>query len=54
MLNNAQITDVVYVGATAAIRMIAKVMMKLGSLKAESTFVKDMDDAINWIEKRRK
>lgn len=54
MLNDAQITDVVYVGATAAIRMIAKVLMKLGSLKAEATFVKNMDEAINWIEKRRK
>ncbi len=54
MLNNALITDVAFVGATAAIRMIAKVLMKLGSLNAEATFVKDVDDAINWIEKRRK
>jgi len=29
-------------------------LMKLGSLKAESTFVKDMDEAYNWIEKRKK
>lgn len=54
MLNEANITDVVYVGATSAIRMIAKVLMKLGSLNAESTFVKDMDEAFNWIETRRK
>ncbi len=53
MLNNAKITDVAFVGATAAIRMIAKVLMKLGSLKAEATFVKDKDEAINWIQKRR-
>lgn len=54
MLNEAKITDVAFVGATAAIRMIAKVLMKLGSLKAESTFVKDRNDAIKWIENRRK
>ncbi len=54
MLNIAQFTDVVYVGASAATRMIAKVLMKLGSLKAESNFVKDMDEAYNWLEKRRK
>jgi len=53
MLNAAQITDVAYVGATAAIRMIAKVLMKVGSLKAESNFVKSNDDAINWLKNRR-
>ena len=54
MLNAAQFSDVAFVGATAAQRMIAKVLMKLGSLKAEANFVKSMDDAYNWLEKRRK
>jgi polyhydroxyalkanoate synthesis regulator phasin len=54
MLNQAAITEVAFVGANAATRMIAKVLMKLGSLKAESDFFKDLDEAINWIEKRRK
>jgi len=54
LLNDAQISDIVFVGATAAQRMIAKVLMKLGSLQAESNFVKDMDEAVKWIEKRRK
>lgn len=54
MLNKAGITDVAYVGANAASRMIAKVLMKLGSLKAESDFFKDFDSAFSWIEKRRK
>ncbi len=54
MLNQAGITDVAYVGANAASRMIAKVLMKLGSLKAESDFFKDFDSAFSWIEKRRK
>ncbi len=54
MLNKAGVTHVAFVGANAAGRMIAKVLMKLGSLKAESDFFKDFDEAYNWIEKRRK
>jgi len=53
MLNNAQLTSVAFVGATAPVRMVAKVLMKLGSLQAESTFVKDMNEAIAWLENRR-
>ena len=53
MLNKAGITDVAYVGANAASRMIAKVLMKLGSLKAASDFFKDFKSAKQWIEKRR-
>ena len=53
ILNEAKITQVVFVGANAAQRMIAKVLMKLGSLNAESNFVKDMDEAYQWLEKRR-
>ncbi|MCF8373502.1 MAG: STAS/SEC14 domain-containing protein [Bacteroidales bacterium] len=54
MLNQAGFTEVVFVGANAATRMIAKVLMKLGSLKAESDFFGNLEDAIKWIEKRRK
>jgi len=53
-LNDAKFTDVAYVGANAATRMIAKVLMKLGSLKAATNFFKDYEEAINWIKKRRK
>ena len=53
MLNQAGITDVAYVGANAAARMIAKVLMKLGSLKAEADFFKDFNEAVKWIKKRR-
>ena len=52
-LNIAAITDVVYVGANAATRMIAKVLMKLGNLKANSNFVGSLDEAIKWIKNRR-
>jgi len=54
MLNKAGITEVAYVGASAANRLIAKVLMKLGSLKAESDFFKEFNDSFTWIEKRRK
>jgi hypothetical protein len=53
-LDDAGIEAVVFVGATAPIRMIAKVLMKLGTLKAESTFIKTRDEAISWLKKRRK
>ena len=53
LLNIAGITDVGFVGANAAGRMLAKVLMKLGSLKAESDFFKSFEDATNWLEKRR-
>lgn len=52
-LDQAKITHVAYVGAVTAIRMIAKVLMKLGSLEAEATFVKDMDAAYNWVESKK-
>ncbi|MEI6061996.1 MAG: hypothetical protein WCR72_14940 [Bacteroidota bacterium] len=54
LLNIAGITDVGFVGANAAGRMLAKVLMKLGSLKAESDFFKSFEEATNWLEKRRK
>ncbi len=54
MLNVAKFTDVAFVGANSAVRMIAKVLMKLGSLKADSTFVKDIDEAVTWLKNRRK
>ena len=54
MLNKAGFTDVAYIGANAATRMIAKVLMKLGNLKAASDFFKDEEEAIEWLMKRRK
>jgi len=54
MLNAAKFTDVAFVGASSAVRMIAKVLMKLGSLKADSTFVKDTNEAVTWLKNRRK
>jgi hypothetical protein len=54
MLDAAEITDVAFIGANAATRMIAKVLMKLGNLKANSNFFKDQEEAINWLLKNRR
>ena len=53
-LKQAGITDVAYVGASAATRMIAKVLMKLGSLNAKSEFFKSDDKAIKWLRDQRR
>jgi len=53
-IDEAGITDVAYVGASAATRMIARVLMKLGGQKATSNFLKSYDEAIQWLKSRRK
>lgn len=52
-IDQAEISDVVFIGASATTRMIAKVLMKLGNQKAKSNFLKDYDDAIKWLKNRR-
>ena len=54
ILKEIEITDVAYVGAAAAPRMIAKVMMKLGSLNASTEFVKTDDEGITWLKNQRR
>ena len=54
ILKEAEITDVAYVGAAAAPRMIAKVMMKLGSLNAATDFFKTGDEGMSWLKNRRR
>ena len=52
-IDKADISDVAFIGANAATRMIARVLMKLGNQKAKSTFLKSYDEALNWLKKRR-
>ena len=54
ILKEAEITDVAYVGAAAGPRMIAKVMMKLGSLNAATDFFKTDDKAMGWLKNQRR
>ena len=54
ILKDAEITDVAYVGAAAASRMIAKVMMKLGSLNTATDFFKTDEEALSWLKNQRR
>jgi len=52
-LEDADISAVAFVGATAATRMIAKVLMKLGSNKISTDFFKTDSEAVNWLNNKR-
>ena len=49
----AGITDMAYVGASAAVRMIAKILLKTGGVKTNGEFFSKKDDAINWLKNNR-
>lgn len=53
ILAEAQITDIAFIGGSAANRMIAKVLLKTGAVKINGDFFKTLDDGINWIKNRR-
>jgi hypothetical protein len=53
VLGEAQITDIAFIGGSAANRMIAKVLLKTGAIKINGDFFKSLDDGINWIKSRR-
>lgn len=52
-LSEASITDVAFVGGSAANRMIAKVMIKTGALKTKGDFFKTKEEAVKWILSKR-
>ena len=54
VLKELGVTDVAYVGATAAVRIVAKVLMKLGSLDTSTDFFKTDDEALNWLKNKRR
>jgi hypothetical protein len=54
VLEELGITDVAYVGATAAVRIVAKVLMKIGSLNAAANFFKTDDQALIWLKDQRR
>ena len=51
--NTAKITDVAFVGGGAANRMIAKVMLKTGTVKTKGDFFKKEEDAVKWLKSKR-
>ncbi len=52
-LRDAQITDVAFIGGSAANRMIAKVLLKTGNLKTNGNFFKTVEEGINWLKSKR-
>lgn len=49
----AEISDVAFIGGSAANRMIAKVMLKTGAVKTKGNFFKHKEDAIKWLKSKR-
>lgn len=52
-LRDAQITDVAFIGGSAANRMIAKVLLKTGNLKTNGNFFKTVDEGVKWLKSKR-
>lgn len=53
VLIDADITHVAFIGGSAANRMIAKVLLKTGSIKTKGDFFKTADEGVKWILSKR-
>lgn len=52
-LSKMSITDIAFVGGSAANRMIARVLIKTGILKISGDFFKEYDEAAAWLKSKR-
>ncbi len=52
-LSKMSITDIAFVGGSAANRMIARVLLKTGILKISGDFFKEYDEAAAWLKSKR-
>ncbi len=52
-LQSTGVTDVAFVGGSAANRMIARVLIKTGVIKINGDFFKDYQKAIEWLKSKR-
>ena len=52
-LSKLKMTEVAFVGGSAANRMIARVLIKTGIVKLNGDFFKDYEDAVNWLKSKR-
>jgi len=52
-LSKLNITEVAFVGGSAANRMIARVLIKTGIVKLNGDFFKDYEEAIKWLKSKR-
>ncbi|MDX1283387.1 MAG: hypothetical protein R3182_00170 [Draconibacterium sp.] len=51
--DEAGITEVAFVGGSAANRMVAKVLLKTGMIKTKGDFFKTADNAVKWLQSKR-
>ena len=52
-LSKMKMTEVAFVGGSAANRMIARVLIKTGIVKIKGDFFKTYDEAIEWLKSKR-
>lgn len=52
-MQEADITEVAFVGGSAANRMIARVLLKTGVIKIKGDFFKNYQEAIEWLKSKR-
>ena len=53
VLRKANVTEVAFVGGSAANRLIAKVLMITGPVKTKGNFFKNENDAVSWLKSNR-
>ena len=53
-LIDAGVTEIAFVGGSAANRVIAKVLIKTGSIKINGDFFGSKEKALDWIKSKRK
>lgn len=52
-LSKLKVSEVAFVGGNAASRMVARVLIKTGTIKLNGDFFKSYDEAINWLKSKR-
>jgi len=52
-LSEIKISEVAFVGGSAANRMVARVLIKTGVVKLNGEFFKDVEEAFNWLKSKR-
>lgn len=50
---DAKVEQVAFIGGSAANRMIAKVLLKTGTIKTQGEFFKDINSGLEWLINRR-
>jgi hypothetical protein len=52
-LSKLSISEIAFVGGSAANRMVARVLIKTGILKINGDFFKEYENAIEWLKSKR-